>query len=353
MRVAIDTSPLQDGHRVRGVGVYTKLLIESLQKYEPKHSYHFFTQGQKVPKNVDLVHYPYFDPFFLTLPLFKSKPTVVTIHDLIPIAYPDKFPRGIRGEVKWQIQRLSLRGVKMIITDSQASKGDIHKFSGIRKKNIGVVYLAPAELFQPITDARLLDKIRKRYNLPGPYLLYVGDVNWNKNVAGLLRSFAAIKPSQTPKDLRLVLVGKAFTDDTITETVQLNTLLTKLDLRDRVVRSGYVPEEDLAALYSTACVYVQPSFAEGFGLPILEAMACGCPVIAANASSLAEIAGPAIQVDPHNFSKITQKILEVLHWDTATDRDARGKSLQWASRFSWRKVAAETAAVYEKVVARK
>src|SRR5258706_7275203 len=104
MHIAIDTSPLANGHKFRGVGSYTQSLIDALQKYEGEHQYSFFT-GNAVFKDVDIVHYPYFDPFFLTLPFKKTKPTIVTVHDLIPLLYPDKFPPGLRGKVKWYIQQ--------------------------------------------------------------------------------------------------------------------------------------------------------------------------------------------------------------------------------------------------------
>jgi len=351
MRIAIDTTPLGGLHSVRGTGAYTKLLVEALQKYETKHSYHFFTQGQKVPGNVDIVHYPYFDPFFLTLPLLKTKPTVVTVHDLIPIVYSQRFPRGLRGTIKWNIQRISLLTAFVIVTDSEASKQDIHKFAGVRKRKIRVVYLAPAEFYRKITDKTLLDKTQRRYGLQSPYILYVGDVNWNKNVSGLLKSFAAIKSSQAPPNLKLVLVGRAFTDETLSETSSLVTLMLKLNIADRVIRPGYVPDEDMPALYNMAKAYIQPSLAEGFGLPVLEAMACGCPVICSNTSSLAEIAGPALLVDPQNFSEITDGILKVLHLPDARMSVISEKGREWARQFSWRKVAAETVGVYEKIFA--
>ena len=176
MRIAIDITPLSSAHKDRGVGKYTKLLVESLQKYESKHSYTLFERGKKVPENIDVVHYPHFDPFFLTLPLIKTKPTVVTIHDLIPIKYPDKFPRGIRGEVKWQIQRYSLTSATRIIADSASSKRDILKHVGYDQNNISVVHLAPDPAI--IAGAGNGSERRK-------FLIYVGDLNWNKNIYGL------------------------------------------------------------------------------------------------------------------------------------------------------------------------
>ena len=124
MKIAIDITPLESAHRARGVGVYTKNLIDALETYGKQHTYLYFTGHQLVPPDADVVHYPYFDPFFLTLPLVKPKPTVVTVHDLIPLVFPYKFPAGIRGNIKWQVQKLSLHGAKRIIADSNSSKND-------------------------------------------------------------------------------------------------------------------------------------------------------------------------------------------------------------------------------------
>lgn len=337
MRIAIDTTPLQTGHKLRGIGFYTEQLIEALQEHESKHSYYFFTRGQKIPKNVDLVHYPYFDPFFLTLPFAKNKPTVVTVHDLIPIAYPKHFPKGVRGEIKWQIQKKSLRAAKTVITDSKASQRDIHEFTEFPNERIYVIYLAPSAVFHP-TSGRL--------KLPARFVLYVGDVNWNKNVPGLLQAFNIARKSIA--DLKLVLVGKQFFNYELIETRDINKLIHKLDVENEVVRPGFVKDEELAVIYSLASVYVQPSFAEGFGFPILEAMACGCPVVASNVSSLKEIAGPSRLVDPTNSEDISTGILEVLKKSASEREKLIEKGRKWLERFSWKRVAQETAAVYEK-----
>jgi len=180
MHIAINDSPLSSGHSARGVGVYTKLLIESLRKYVPEHSYTLFTRPENIPKDADVVHYPFFDPFFLTLPLRKFRPTVVTVHDLIPLVFPSHFPKGIRGSIKWQIQKMALRGVSHIITDSDTSKNDVAAIVGFPKERIHTVYLAASSAFsKPIPS-------KTKLHLPKMYVLFVGDVNWNKNVYGLL-----------------------------------------------------------------------------------------------------------------------------------------------------------------------
>ena len=346
MNIAIDITPLSGGHGRRGVGRYTKNLIDALQKYESHHSYSLFTRKQKVPDNADMVHYPYFDPFFLTLPLVKRKPTVVTVHDLIPLVFPDKFPAGLRGAIKWQVQRLSLRGAKRIIADSNSSKNDIVRILGIKKEIIDMVYLAPDPAYHPVTDPAALDGARTKFSLPKQYILYVGDVNWNKNVIGLLRAFATLRKQKELLQFKLVLVGRAFLQDSLAQTQEINQFIHDHDLEHVVTCTGNVPVSDLAAFYSLASVYVQPSHYEGFGLPVLEAFACGCPVVSSNASSLKEIAGPAILVSP-SPDDLVGGILRAL----STDREAQAaRQFEWVKRFTWKRTAKETVLSYEKVL---
>ena len=144
MHIAMDISPLETGHSGRGVGVYTKRLIEAMQMYEKSHTVSLVTHQHDIPESCNIVHYPYFDPFFLTLPFFRKYPSVVTIHDVIPLLYPDKFPSGIKGSIRFQLQKLSLRGVRRVITDSKTSKRDIQTIIGRNPNSVDVVYLAPS-----------------------------------------------------------------------------------------------------------------------------------------------------------------------------------------------------------------
>jgi glycosyltransferase involved in cell wall biosynthesis len=341
MHIAIDTTPLETGHAFRGVGSYTRLLVDSLKRYEKKHSYSLFTRGQKIPVNADLVHYPYFDPFFLTLPFAKPKPTVVTVHDLIPLVFPDKFPTGFRGAIKWQIQKQSLHGAQRILTDSNSSKNDITRIAGIKKEIIDTVYLAPDPEYHPVGDPAALDDVRKKFSLPKQFILYVGDVNWNKNISGLIRACGEIR-----KDVKLVLVGTAFTNTALTETKEINSLIASLGLGASVIRTGHVSWESLAALYSLASCMVLPSFYEGFGLPVLEGMACGCPVVCTNTSSLKEIAGPALRVSPKD-EDIAAGIVQMIH----ADRQKQVRlQLDWVKQFNWKKTARETVLAYERAL---
>jgi len=345
MNIAIDITPLSSGHALRGVGVYTKNLIDALQQYESKHSYSFFTRGENIPNNAEIVHYPYFDPFFLTLPWQKTVPTVVTVHDLIPLVFPSQFPAGIRGRVKWNMQKIALRQADAIITVSQCSKKDVEQIVRIPGSKIHVVYSAATPGYDAKISKQMQMKLKEKYHLPDSYMLYVGDVNWNKNVPGLLRAFAAYVA--TKKDACLMLVGGAFKKDDVPETKQIQQFIHTAHIEDNVLMPGFVSQEDLVGLYSMADCLVEPSFYEGFGLPVLEAMASGCPVIVADNSSLTEIAGPSIKCTAERPETITHA-MEVV---TMLSQKAREKiitdSIAWSKQFSWKKTAHETIAVYE------
>ena len=186
MKIAIDISPFQTGHRVRGVGFYLENLRNTLLKYFPDNNYVFFQRGEKLPKDVQIVHFPYFEPFFLALPIYRKFKTVVTVHDLTPIVFPEAFPRGIKGEIKWQMQRFALKRADAILTDSKFSKKDIQKYVGVRENKIHVVYLAAGEQFKQLKTGNWVSEVKKRYDLPDRFLLYVGDVTWNKNLPRLI-----------------------------------------------------------------------------------------------------------------------------------------------------------------------
>lgn len=353
MHIAINTLPLSTEHRMRGIGVYTKNLIDALQKYEKNHSYSFFTRIQDIPRGTHIVHYPFFDPFFLTLPFSKRFPTLVTVHDLIPLVFPDKFPSGLRGKLKWQIQRLSLLGSSGIITDSTCSKDDILRLTGRKPAWVHVVALAPSSDYKQVRSESVLEDIKKRYHLPQEYVLYIGDVNWNKNVAGLIHAWKIVR-SKLPKsrDGKLVLAGSAFTDMEIRETREIFHLIESLGLAKHITHPGFIKAEDMAGVYSAANCVVLPSWYEGFGFPVLEAMACGIPVIATNRASVPEIAGPARVFDPSDTAGFAKSILEVLQLDVSQKRELVKLGFEWVSHFSWKRVASETVAVYEHIAAR-
>ncbi len=333
MKVVFDLRKFSSAHSGRGMGVYVEQLLAGLQRIKKKDfSFQVIKQGP-LPVDADLIHYPYFDLFFPTLPFKKPKPAVVTIHDVIPLVFPQHFPRGIKGEVKLQLQELSLRNTAAIITDSESSKEDIITYLHVPAKKIHVVYLAPAKEFKKLP-------IKEKHNLPERFVLYVGDVNWNKNVDGLLRAVAKTKTN-------LVFVSRALKKTKVPEAKVILRLIERLGLKEKVKILGWVSSQELVEIYNLATIYVQPSFYEGFGLPVLEAMACGTPVVASAVASLPEICGQAaMMVDPRQLAGAIEKLMK----DTQLRKKLSAKGINQAKKFTWQKTAEETIKVYEKVV---
>ncbi len=346
MKIAIDISPLSSGHKVRGVGFYLEHLKKALLKYFPQHEYIFFTQQNEVPEDLDVLHYPYFDPFFLTLPFARKHKTVVTVHDLTPLVFPREFPVGIKGTLKWRLQRLSLKNVDGILADSFASKKDIERLAGIQPKKIDVAYLAAGEEFRQIQDLIFKKQVIEKYGLPEKFALYVGDVTPNKNLPRIVE--ACLKET-----IPLVMVGKALAQESFDRKNPWNkdlvTVKKLIKNEKNIFVLGFVTSEELVALYNSATVCVMPSLYEGFGLPIVEAMACGCPVIASHGGSLKEVAGnSAFIVNPENIESIAGGLRTVFDSEIR-QRELREKGLVVAGSFSWEKTAQETLKMYEKV----
>lgn len=327
-------------HRVRGSGFYIENLKKNLIKYDNNNKYSLIYEGDLISEKIDLVHYAFFEPFFKTLPLFKKKKTVVTVHDLTPLKFPKYFPKGLRGSLKWQIQKLALKNADAIITDSYSSQADILKFVGIDKNKTHVIYLAAGKQFKQ------LKSVRSKYNLPEKFALYVGDVTWNKNLPRLIE---AIKKA----NIHLVLVGKALVQTDFDKSNPWNQDLKRIKelIEDDklFIKLGFVNEEDLITLYNLATIFVMPSLYEGFGLPILEAMNCGCPVVTSREGSIPEVAGDAaFYVDAYDVDSISAGIKKVF-----SDRNLREKLVEkgfvQAKKFSWEKTAKETIRVYDSI----
>ena len=345
INVAIDISPLMTASKFRGVGMYTKRLVDALQHQENLKVLTF--EGKKVPTSADLVHYPYFFPFALTLPFFSTKKFVVTIHDLIPLVFPKAYPPGLKGKIRYEIQKRNLKKASRVITDSWSSQKDIICFTGFPAERIDVVYLAPAGEIKQVTDQIFLKNLIKKFNLPREFVLYVGDVNYNKNLPSLID---ACRIAQTP----LVLVGRQMAqtdfDQSHIENQPLVQLNKMVEGKSDVIKLGFLEEKDLAGVFSLASVYCLPSFYEGFGLSVLEAMAYGCPVVASNVSSIPEITGgAAVLVDPYNTGQMANGIKKLLEDKIYRQKMIKAGLIQ-VEKFSWEKTARETIKAYERVL---
>ena len=263
-----------------------------------------------------------------TQPKVKSKNTkkVTTIHDMTVYLFPSSFDPKI---IKIQRQRLAKvkEEVDLVIADSRSTKEDVVKFLEIPDEKVRVVYLAASDEFRPADDEKVKDVLRK-YKIKKPYILSVATQEPRKNIQKLIDSFEKIKEEHP--DFSLVLVGKQGWGQGFHST-------------EGVIWTGYIPKEDLVSAHSGCRVFVYPSLYEGFGLPILEAMACGVPVVTSNNSSMTEIAKDvAILVDPRNEIQLEKAIKMVINLSLEDYQKMVRASLNCSRKFTWTKTAKET-----------
>ncbi len=293
----------------------------------------------------DLLHVTY------NAPPLSPCPTVVTIHDISFEHYPQFFSPRDRLILKTLVP-LSARRAAHVLTVSQHAKREIVERYGLSPDKVTVTYEAAGEQFRPIGDPASLQAVRAKYAIPdGPFVLALGNLQPRKNIARLVEAFAAVSRNDISSRnviSYLVIAGKAqWRESEVHQAVQ------RAGLTGRVLFPGYVDDADLPALYSAATVFVYPSLYEGFGLPPLEAMACGTPVISTNAASLPEVVGDAaLLVEPTDTGALAQALHDVLT-QPALVADLRQRGLRRAAQFSWDRCAAETLAVYAAALARR
>jgi len=288
-------------------------------------------------EHIDLAHVPYF-----ASPVFPRTRTVVTIHDVIPMLLP-LYRGSLWVRAYTQLAAVAARRADAIIADSECSKRDIVRWLGVDASRVRVVYLAANKRYQPALD---LTSVSQKYSLPAKYLLYLGGFDQRKNVRVILQAFAQLREFYEA-GYRLVLAGVNLgSDSALFPNPQ--RLAREAGLPDDAIRfTGWVDEVDKRALYTGATVFLFPSLYEGFGLPPLEAMACGVPVIASNASSLPEVVGDAgILVDPNDANVWAEALRTVLR-DPLRRATMQMQSVHQAQKFSWKKTAEETRTVYE------
>jgi glycosyltransferase involved in cell wall biosynthesis len=281
------------------------------------------------------------------LPLLKlGYRTVVTIHDLVSFLFPQTVPRKYATYMRL-MTRLAARSADRIIAVSGATRDDLRRVLRVPDDKVVVIHEAVAPEFVAPPGPGSLDEIARRYSIRRPYCLFVGNVEPRKNLAGLIEAFGLLRTRTGGPRVQLVLVG--------TRGWLYNDILAAVEAQGgapEIVFTGYVPPAELPVLYAGAACFVFPSLYEGFGLPVLEAMAAGAPVVASRVGAIPEVAGDAaLLVDPHRPAELADAIETVL-----TDAALRARLVERgrarARQFTWETVARETLDVYESVRAR-
>jgi len=367
LRIAIDAHSVGAG--LGGNESYATNLIEALAEIDPINDYTLFVTRDEAVKRfrnrwpnfvvrsslphtplvripltlsaelrrhpVDVLHVQF------TSPPFAPCPVVVSIHDLSFEHLPETFNRRSRTQLRLTVRR-SARSAKRVLALSEHARQDIISTYKISPERVTAIPIGTAPHFQPVTDEKELQRVRHTYGIARNYILSVGSIQPRKNLGRLAQAYARLRNRLPENELpQLVIVGKRawLYRETLREIEQLRT-------GDCVIITGYVPEHDLPALYTGATCFVYPSYFEGFGLPPLEAMKCGAPVITGDRTSLPEVVGDAgLLVDPFDIDAIASAIQSIVT-DSKLRSALKSRSLNRARMFDWRKTAKRTLEVY-------
>lgn len=294
----------------------------------------------KIIQKTDLYHSYYF-PLPPTEVLGKI-PRILTIYDLIPILFTNLVPKRVHYQFIETLNSIDFNK-DWVICISQQTKNDFCQYTAMNPARVFVTPLAANTNFYPINDPIIINAIFKKYNIPNSrYFLSIATLEPRKNLSFLIRCFCKIVTENPQLELSLVLVGvSGWKNKNIFEIVKKHP-----HLQSRIIFTGYIPDSDLSAIYSGAIAFVYPSLYEGFGLPPLEAMQCGIPVITSNTSSLPEVVGNAgITIDPKQSDELCQAMLDVVN-NSKLRAQMSLLSLEQASKFSWKKCAEQTVEVY-------
>lgn len=368
MRIGIEITPLT--HTPTGVGYYVRHLLEALTRTPEAHTLRGFASGihpldtdhipiwymrLPIPTRLlyrlwDSIEFPRVDRMLrgvdvyhavnYVLPPVKEARRVLSIYDLSFLRYPEWSSPKVIAPFQRSIRRHA-RDADAVIACSEATRRDIIEMLDVAPERIRVIHAAADALFQPMEPEMAMGRLRAALGLETPFLLYVGTIEPRKNVTGLIEAYAGADVPQ-----RLVIAGgKGWGCNDLPE------LVARLGLEERIMFTGYLQDRALfPALYSAADAMIFPSRYEGFGLPVLEAMACGCPVVTSDSSSLPEVGGDAPRyVAPDDAAGLASAIAEVAA-DTALRQAMRDKGLRQAQQFSWETCARETLACYRSVL---
>jgi glycosyltransferase involved in cell wall biosynthesis len=292
--------------------------------------------AQLVKDGVDFLHSTF------TPPPFAVRREVLTMHCLSSFVHPEFYSPLIA----WRLNSLLRRGMRRaecVLCVSQSTADDVHERFGVERERLAVAHNGVSARFQPVDPERARERIREELRVDGPYALFVGKIEPRKNVTRMLEAFAKFR-RDTQSDTRLLLAGNR-----TAVTPAIEAQIERLGLRDAVVPTGYVRAELLASLYSGARMFLLPSLWEGFGIPIVESMACGTPVLTSNVTCLPEIAGDAaVIVDPSSTDSIAEGIAR-LDGSAELRRTLTARGFERAQLFTWQGSARSTLAVYQRM----
>lgn len=368
MRFSIDARGI-NLYKGSGIGTYTENLLRELLNIDNKNKYSIFWAGDKYEnykkENSKIIftskkHGTFYENYYypnyieentidlhhipqngIGLNKLYTSPVIVTIHDLIPYILPETVGRGYLERFLRDMP-LIINNSKAILTVSEYSKKDILKFfPSIDKNKIFVTPLAANSSYKPIDKNLCTEFIKNKYNIDFPFILYIGGFSTRKNVKELIIAFNKIHKS-LKKDYKLVLCG-SIRD----EGIKLQNLCKELFIDNKVIFTGFVPDEDLPIFYNSADLFIYPSLYEGFGLPPLEAMSCSTPVITSNLTSIPEVTGDcAVLINPFNKDELAEALINLLNCpDLLKEYGEKGykKSLD----FTWKNTATLTLNAYE------
>ena len=368
MRIGIDAQPLTK--EKSGVGYYTEQLIRALEIVEGKNEYVLFSTrdfaspfsdstrfhkritphvwgyawmqiGQPIQisrEGLDLYHGPNF-----VAPLAAPCPTVITIHDLSSFIMRESH-RWMNNIIQRVLVPSSARRSRAIIAVSETTRNDVVRILSIPVQKIRVIPEAVDGIFEPVADNEARSRVLSKFGLPQKYILFVGTLEPRKNIPSLLEAYARLIHSGDIEHRLVLAGGKGWGGDAIYQKMR------SLKIEAQVIFTGYVAREDMPALYSMADLFVYPSLYEGFGLPPLEAMACGTPTIVSDGSSLSSVVADAgLKVDPLDVSGLAEALRRVL-LDKGLRRDLIKRGKKRVKCYSWEAAARETLALYQEVV---
>ena len=375
MRIGIDyTSAVQQR---AGIGRYTRELVRALSRMDRKNDYLLFSAGrdrleEAWPDNfrrrslpltdgqlaaiwhrlhlplpaelvtgpIDLLHSPDF-----SLPPVRRAKTVLTVHDLSFMRFPECSPPPLLDYLMGAVPA-SVERANMVVADSESTRRDLIELLGVEDDRVTVVHGGLESRFRPETDVAGTRVIMQRYGIRRPYLLALGTLQPRKNFARLIRAYHALRNEHRIPHQLVIGGGKGWLAGGIYDTI------AELDLREQVLLAGFVDDADLPAIYTAADVFAFPSLYEGFGIPVLEAMACGTPVVASSSSSIPEVAGDAaLLVSPEDVEGLSHALWRLIDDGELRDRLVN-RGFSQARRFTWESSAYRLLSVYEQVTAK-